>query len=345
MDDKDALNKCEVHVNNFLMSKNKQLLEKDETFPKKEKNMSYNEDVENENINMCYHTYSKLQDCVYNYEENDEFYNIPLSKDMNKRDVDMHDSKLKKSKSEKNQLVKTLEKDNDNNPSLDFTTKSVDKVDKEKNHIHNKSLHAKTFNKTMEHNIKRYDSVEKNGTILEETWEHNIALSSIDSYLKRNSINNNFKKTNDFCIDNRVLTTLNYNHLDMQNKAAYDEINENELLFEDFLEMCTEVSIPHGWFCLVTSKERDTTVIYLCMNTMKNGLPFIEKQIFIRSDMVLHYVVANREIDPFMHNLVKDKKRSKLKNLLDIEIFIDEFDQRIICQGKIINYLFIFILY
>lgn len=122
----------------------------------------------------------------------------------------------------------------------------------------------------------------------------------------------------------------------MQNKAAYNEINE--LLFEDFLEMCTEVSIPRGWSCLVTSKGHDTTVVYLCMDITKNGLPFVEKQIFIRSDMMLHYVVANREIDPLMHNLIKDKKHSKLKNLLDIEIFIDEFDQRIICQGKIINY-------
>lgn len=131
----------------------------------------------------------------------------------------------------------------------------------------------------------------------------------------------------------------------MRNKEPYDKINENELLFEDFLEMCTEISIPRGWFCLVTSKGHDTTVVYLCMSITKDGLPFVEKQIFIRSDMMLHYVAANREIDPLMYNLVKDKKHSKLKNLLDLEIFIDQFDQRVICQGKIANYLFLILFY
>jgi len=126
----------------------------------------------------------------------------------------------------------------------------------------------------------------------------------------------------------------------MQNKAVYNEIDENKLLFEDFLEMCTEVSIPRGWSCLVTSKGHDTTIVYLCMNITKDGMPFVEKQIFIKSDMMLRHVAVNREIDPLIHNLVKDKEHSKLKNLLDIETFIDEFDQRIICQGKITNYLF-----
>jgi len=184
--------------------------------------------------------------------------------------------------------------------------------------MHNKSFCVKTFNKTIECNIKIHDIIEKNETII-EICEHDIA--PIDSYLKKNLINNNLKIINDLIINNRTLTTLNYNCLDMQNKAVYNEINENELLFEDFLEMCTEISIPRGWSCLVTSKEHDTTVVYLCMNITKDGLPFVEKQIFIKSDMMLHYVAVNREIDPLIHNLVKNKKHSKLKNLLDIETF------------------------
>lgn len=120
-----------------------------------------------------------------------------------------------------------------------------------------------------------------------------------------------------------------------------NKINQNKILFEDFLEVYTEVTIPRGWSGLVTSKGHGTTVVYLCMNVTTNGLPFVEKQVFIKSDMILRYAVANREIDPLMYNLVTERKFTKVKNLIDIEMLIDEFNQRVVCQGNSINiYLF-----
>lgn len=145
--DKDALNRCEVDVKKFLTSQNKEALKNDETFSEKEKDMSYNEDAKNENINTCYHTYSKLQDYVYNF-ENDEFYNIQLSRNRHKSEVDMHSFEMEKSELKKKELVKTFEKDNDNTSSLYFTEviKSIDTTGKEKNQIHNKLFRTKALN-------------------------------------------------------------------------------------------------------------------------------------------------------------------------------------------------------
>ncbi|EZA49541.1 hypothetical protein X777_12086 [Ooceraea biroi] len=130
-----------------------------------------------------------------------------------------------------------------------------------------------------------------------------------------------------------LVKTCKHDVSNMQDTSVYDKGCETNMLFEDFLEVCTELSIPHGWSCLITSKGHDTTVVYLYMNITKNGLPFVEKQIFIRSDMVLHYSVANTEIDPLVHNLIKERKHNKIRSLLDVEILIAEFDQRAVCQG------------
>lgn len=176
--DKNALNRCEINVKKILTFENEQAL-KDETFSKKEEHINAN--IENKNINICYHT-SKSQDCVCNYKENDEFCNIQLLKDTNKQDVDTHDSKLENSKFERKILVKTFEENNDNNPNLDFNVgviKSVNIIE-EKNQIYNKSFRAKIF-ETIEHNIKKHGSTEKN-KIMEKTWKQGIA--SIDSLKK-----------------------------------------------------------------------------------------------------------------------------------------------------------------
>ncbi|KAL6446838.1 hypothetical protein ACFW04_001340 [Cataglyphis niger] len=331
--DKDNLNQHEVDVKN-LTSKKEQALEENEIFliPRRKKSLSDNEDAENENTDVRYHTYSKSQSYVYNSEENDDLY-IQLSKNMDKEDnVSMDDSKLKKLKPDIKESVKTFRRDNSLN--LDFvevTTESVN-VDKKRNQISNKlsATHAKRFNKTTECSIERYDSSEEDGISM-ETSEYDI--DSAHSFSKETPIEDNLRMPNDLYIDNRELATLDYDCLNIQDKETFDTVSENEILFEDFLEVCTEVSLPRGWSCLVTSKGHGTTVVYLCMGITKDGLPFVEKQVFIRSDMVLHCAAANREIDLLMHNLVKEKKHSKMRNLLDIEIFIDEFDQRIICQG------------
>lgn len=333
--DKDNLNQHEIDIKN-LTSRKEQASEESETFliPRRKKSLSDNEDAENENTDVRYYTYSKSQSYVYNSEENDDLY-IQLSKNMDKEDnVSMHDSKLKKLKSD---IKESVRRDNSLNLDLvEVTTESVN-VDKKRNQISNKLTHAKRFN-TTECSIERYDSSEEDG-ISVETSEYDI--DSAHSFSKEIPVEDNLRMPNDLYIDNRELSTLDYDCLDMQDKEAFDEVSENEILFEDFLEVCTEVSIPRGWSCLVTSKGHGTTVVYLCMGITKDGLPFVEKQVFIRSDMVLHCAAANREIDPLMHNLVKERKHSKVRNLLDIEIFIDEFDQRIICQGKRLQYLFI----
>ncbi|XP_070166302.1 uncharacterized protein [Polyergus mexicanus] len=331
--DKDSLNQQEVDIKN-LISRKEQASEESETFliPRRKKSLSDNEDTENENTDVHYHTYSKSQDYVYNSKENDNLY-IQLSKNMDKEDdVSMQDSKLKKLKPDIKESVKTLRHDNSLNPDfVEVTTESMN-ADKKRNQISNKLTRAKTFNKTMECNIERYESSEEDGISL-ETSEYDIEYDTANSFPKEKPVEDNLRMPNDLYIDNRELATLDYDCLDMQDKEAFDEVSENEILFEDFLEVYTEVSIPRGWSCLVTSKGHGTTVVYLCMGITNDGLPFVEKQVFIRSDMVLHCAAANREIDPLMHNLVKERKHSKVKNLLDIEIFIDEFDQRVICQG------------
>ncbi|XP_011865447.1 PREDICTED: uncharacterized protein LOC105560705 isoform X2 [Vollenhovia emeryi] len=253
--DKHALNKYENK------SENKHLLEKNKTFHRKNKNtINCNEDIENENINTCHHT-SKSQDYICNYEESDESCIFQSLKDLDEKDVGTHDSKLENSEFERKILAEICEEDNDNNPCLDFT-ESINSmnVGEEGNQMYDKSFCAKTF-KTVDYDIKRHDSTKKNDTIA-VTWKHNTP--STDSSLKENTINNRLK-INDSYIDDQV-TTLNYNHLDMQNKEPYDGINEDELLFEDFLEICTEIVIPSNWSCLVTSKGYGTTVVYLCMS-------------------------------------------------------------------------------
>lgn len=320
--DKDSLNRHKVDVKN-LTSRKKQVLEENEVFliPRIEKNLSDNEDAENKNTNVRYHTYSKSQEFTYNSEENDDLY-IQLSKGIDKedRDVSKHNSKLKNSEVKESEEVETLRRDNSSSPDFIEKTESMN-ADKN-NQISNKLTPAKMFNKTIECSIKRYDSSEEDGTSV-GTSEYDV--DSAHSYSK--------EKPNDLYINNSELVTLNYDCLDMQDKEAFDEVGENEMLFEDFLEVYTEVSIPRGWSSLVTSKGHATTVVYLCMGITNDGLPFVEKQVFIRSDMVLRCAAANKEMDPLMHNLVKERKYSKVRSLLDIEIFIDEFDQRVICQG------------
>lgn len=299
-----------------------------ETFliPRQEKNL--NGDEYTVNKNACYQTYSKLQDCIYTYTEND-LDDAQSSEELNNSNmnISVYNLELEKSKSMKGMSDKVLTHDNTIfvNAPIESTN-----ADKKENQTFKELSTVKMCNKTIEHSLKAYDSSEEDGTSV-ELWEHNVP--STDSYAKEKSVNNNFKTTNDLYINNQVLITLNYNDLDNHNKQVCTEVVENEILFEDFLEICTEVCIPRGWSCLVTSKGHGTTVVYLCMGITKNGIPFVEKQIFIKSDMILHCAVANKEIDPLLHNLVKEGKRIKLRNLLDIEELIDEFDQRIICQG------------
>ncbi|XP_029172167.1 LOW QUALITY PROTEIN: uncharacterized protein LOC114941353 [Nylanderia fulva] len=326
--DKDSLNRHKVGIKN--LTSRKQVSEEKEIFliPRIEKNLSDNEDAENKNTNVHYHTCSKSQDYIYNSEENDDLY-TQLSKDMDKEDgdVSMHNSKfIKKSEIKELEKVETLRRDNSSSPDFIEKTESMN-VDKKNNSISNKLTSIKTFNKVRKCSIKKYN-LKKNSYSSEED-RTSVGTSEYDV----DSAHSSKEKPNDLYINNSELVTLNYDCLDIQDKEAFDEVDENELLFEDFLEVYTEVSIPRGWSSLVTSKGHAITVVYLCMGITIDGLPFVEKQVFIRSDMMLRCAAANKEIDPFIHNLVRERKHSKVRRLWDIEIFIDEFDQRDICQG------------
>ncbi|XP_054009148.1 uncharacterized protein LOC128892637 [Hylaeus anthracinus] len=153
-----------------------------------------------------------------------------------------------------------------------------------------------------------------------------------DSNSKEKAVFNSFLEIEHLYAKRQIVKDVSYDQL---NKcySMYKDIEDIEILFEDLLEVCTELLLPPGWSCLVTSKGDVTTIVYLFMAMTKNGMPFTEKQVFIKSDMVLHCVAVNREINPLIHNLIREGKHLKVQNLLDVEELIDEFDQRTICQG------------
>ncbi|XP_063993459.1 uncharacterized protein LOC135171079 [Diachasmimorpha longicaudata] len=109
---------------------------------------------------------------------------------------------------------------------------------------------------------------------------------------------------------------------------------EDGMLFEDLLDVYTEVPLPRGWSSVVISKGRGTTVIYAFTTMMKSGLPYTEKQIFLMSDMIVRCSAAGREINPRLHNLLREGKQVKIQSLMDVEDIIDEFHQRTVCEGS-----------
>ncbi|XP_017892177.2 uncharacterized protein LOC108632252 [Ceratina calcarata] len=128
-------------------------------------------------------------------------------------------------------------------------------------------------------------------------------------------------------------TKDNYDRSNEEDDSTYNEDDANEMLFEDLLEVCAEISLPRGWSCLIASKGLSTTIVYLYMGLTTIGTPFTEKQVFIKRDMILHCTAVNREINPVIHNLIKQGKHLKVQNLTDIEELISEFHQRVICSG------------
>ncbi|XP_076249135.1 uncharacterized protein LOC143188646 [Calliopsis andreniformis] len=163
-----------------------------------------------------------------------------------------------------------------------------------------------------------------------QVWEPKLRK---DDTSKEKSVDN-FEVRENLYIKKEIADNLDYDQVPICSPLSlYNELENSEMLFEDLLEVCTEVLLPRGWSCLVTSKGHTTTIVYLYMGMTKGGMPFMEKQVFIKSDMMLHCVAVNKEINPFVHNLIKEGKHLKVQSLLDIQELIDEFDQRIICQG------------
>ncbi|XP_076643926.1 uncharacterized protein LOC143354075 isoform X2 [Halictus rubicundus] len=153
-------------------------------------------------------------------------------------------------------------------------------------------------------------------------WEHTV--------IKEEPKDNNYGENEHLPLENQI--SNNYNQLDACS-TAYNDNEENEMLFEDLLEICTEIQLPRSWSCLVTSTGHTTTIVYMYMAMTKSGMPFTEKQVFVKSDLTLRCVAVNKEINPLNHNLIKKGRNLIVQNSLDIEELIEEFDQRMICQG------------
>lgn len=109
---------------------------------------------------------------------------------------------------------------------------------------------------------------------------------------------------------------------------------DDGMLFEDLLDVYTEVPLPRGWSSVVISKGRGTTVIYAFMTMTKSGVPCAEKQVYLMSDMILRCSASGREINPRLHNLLREGRHIKVQSLLDVEDIIEEFDQRVVCEGN-----------
>lgn len=121
--------------------------------------------------------------------------------------------------------------------------------------------------------------------------------------------------------------------LHIRSETDYEDGEEKAMLFEDLLDVYTEVQLPRGWSSMVTSQGHGTTVVYAYMAMTKNGMPYVEKQVFLKSDMKLRCGAANKEISPRMHNLVREGRNRTVQTLSDVEDLVEEFDQRIVCEG------------
>lgn len=125
--------------------------------------------------------------------------------------------------------------------------------------------------------------------------------------------------------------------LEIKLENQYED-SENAMLFEDLLDIYTEVQLPTGWSSMVTSKGHGTTVVYAHMGMTKTGMPYMEKQVFLKSDMKLRCGAANKELNPQIHNLIREGRNRMVFTLSDVEEFVEEFDQRIVCEGTTIHH-------
>ena len=106
------------------------------------------------------------------------------------------------------------------------------------------------------------------------------------------------------------------------------------MLFEDFLDIYTEVILPKHWFAFMISKNHRITVTYACMNVSTSGVPHIEKEVFLNSEMLIRCCIMNKEINPHACNLIEEGKSLNVKHLSDLENLILKFDKANLCTGK-----------
>lgn len=267
----------------------------------------------------------------YVHENTDRSKKIQSLKDESSIDMSVDDSRtqLRLSSSRNNKHEKImLTSDYDNFEVNIEADNNIEKTRRKKNNNYNQLSERKLErSKNNSSNIFSYSEEDETST---DMWEHTEVKSK--TYIMKKCIDNTVQKKRNLYMKNQKLNIAN-DRLDRYDDRVYDEIREHEILFEDLLEMCFEIALPRGWSCNVTSEGHATTIVYLSMGITKTGMPFLEKQVFVKTDMILRCSALNQEIDPIMYNLVREGKDNKVQCLLDIEELIDEFDIRIICEG------------
>ncbi|XP_058805384.1 uncharacterized protein LOC131672275 isoform X2 [Phymastichus coffea] len=169
------------------------------------------------------------------------------------------------------------------------------------------------------------------------------------SYLKNNE--KVFKKPlSTLCTKyQQIIKSVNYWHVDQLNEnleisefnqklskdnSLIQEIANNDsysMLFEDFLEIYNELSLPKNWSASMICKGLATTILYSCMNISNTGMPYIEKKVFLNDEMILRCGLLNKEIK--INSLLKDIKSFKVNSLIDIEDIIEKLDKIPLCIG------------
>ncbi|KAK2589290.1 hypothetical protein KPH14_007842 [Odynerus spinipes] len=268
----------------------------------------------------------------YAYESTNRLTKVQSSKDESNGNMSVDDSRtqlkpisIRNIKQEKT----TLSSSHSNFEVTVETRTNTEKIRQKENNNYNQFSQVKV-KRTTNNSPNMFSYSEEDDTSA-EMWEHTEFKNK--AYIMKKCVDNTVKTNGNVYIENQTLNIVNNDHLDTYDDCMYDEIREHEILFEDLLEMCFEVALPRGWSCNVTSEGHGTTIVYLSMGMTKTGMPFLEKQVFIKTDMILRCSALNQEIDPIIYNLVREGKDNKVQCLLDIEELIDEFDVRSICEG------------
>ncbi|XP_015186097.1 PREDICTED: uncharacterized protein LOC107071538 [Polistes dominula] len=241
--------------------------------------------------------------------------------------VDDYKTQLRLSSNRNNKHRKTMLRDY-NNLELQNTDNDMRKM-KHKENINYDQLSQVKLDRSVNNSSYVSHCSEEDETSAER-WDNS----------KVNTKNSIFPKCLDNTLNNRIVC-IKEQSLNIVNKyddSMYDNKGKKEFLFEDILEMCFEITLPRGWSCNVASKGHATTIVYLNMAMTKDGIPFLVKQVFVKTDMMLRCSVFNKEIDPIMYNLIKENKDNKVQCLLDIEELINKFHLRIICEGITDNF-------
>lgn len=313
----------------LLESKKTETAEKDFLIPRTEAKFQINSDGKHRILSMPQQFPRKFSDFNYTLCRSSQVK--PEQPGNGLGNASLEQSKVKESverglkQTKESRTIYAREDSINSNADLTEDTSSGDKKEEESQAIKDEPYSPK---KVSESSCEMF-SISDAGDTSARLWD---SREPKDDGSPKKFVGNNFKIKESFCAEKQLGKNLNYERLDAYYLEC-DEVEEGEMLFEDLLEVCTEVLLPSGWSCVVTSKGHTTTIVYLYMGMTKAGMPFTERQVFINSDMQLHCAVINREINPLIYNLIREGKHLKVQSLVDVEEIIDDFDQRTLCQG------------